>query len=249
MNFSRDGTTDANDQATEQTLRRTRVRGPGLVLPTVVAVSVGLLAAGCGGAKPRASVASLGSTTTTATTPAGTISPGGAVGDSGPQATSSGGGAVGELTMAGAGGVAQMSKYAGCMRKNGVPNFPDPNAQGQISISSSAGIDPGSAQFQQAQQTCQKLLPNGGQPSPAQQAQARTHALAFSACMRAHGEPNFPDPQFGPGGRVTMKISVGAGLDPRLPQFQAAQTACQKDRLGLPGAAPAGAVGSKVAGG
>jgi hypothetical protein len=125
------------------------------------------------------------------------------------------------------------------MRQNGEPSFPDPNAQGQISISSAAGIDPGSAQFQQAQQACQKDMPNKGlAPSPAQQAQMRSHALAFSACMRSHGEPNFPDPQFGTGGRVSIKISVnaGTGLDPQSPQFQAAQTACQKDLPGKFGA-------------
>ncbi len=92
------------------------------------------------------------------------------------------------------GSVQQMTKFAACMRKNGEPSFPDPNAQGQITVN----IDPGSAQFQKAQQACRKLLPNGGAPSPAQQAKARRASLAFSACMRSHGEPNFPDPQFGP---------------------------------------------------
>jgi hypothetical protein len=108
-----------------------------------------------------------------------------------------------------------------------VPSFPDPNAQGQISFSSASGVNPASAQFQHAQQTCQKLLPNHGQPTPAQQALERSSALALSACMRKHGEPNFPDPQFGSGGRVAIKIGSGAGIDPGSPQFQAAQQACQ----------------------
>ncbi len=129
------------------------------------------------------------------------------------------------------GNIQQLTKFAACMRQNGEPSFPDPNAQGQIS----ANVDPSSAQFQQAQQACRKLLPNGGTPSPAEQAQARRHALAFSACMRSHGVPNFPDPQFGSGGSVTMKIGRGSGLDPSLPQFQAAQKACQKN---LPARAP-----------
>jgi len=133
-----------------------------------------------------------------------------------------------------------MATYAACMRKNGEPNFPDPNAQGQLSFGSANGIDPSSPQFQQAQTACQKLLPNHGTPSPAQQAQGRTQALAFSACMRRNGVPNFPDPQFGSGGRVSIRISVGAGLDPQSPQFQAAQKACQKNLPGKfgPGAAP-----------
>lgn len=127
------------------------------------------------------------------------------------------------------GNVQQMAKFAACMRKNGEPNFPDPNAQGQISISSAAGLDPGSAQFQHARQACQKLLPNGGAPTPAQEAQARRAALAFSACMRKNGVPNFPDPQFGASGKVAIRIGSGAGIDPQSPQFQHAQQACQKD--------------------
>ena len=51
----------------------TQTRGASLVLSAAVVFSVVLPAAGCGGTKPRASVASLGTTTTTAaTTPAAT---------------------------------------------------------------------------------------------------------------------------------------------------------------------------------
>jgi hypothetical protein len=207
-----------------------------IALPAVLTL-LAVAAAGCGGAKTP-SVASLGPTTT-ATTPAAKSSGGGAVG-SGPQ-TSSGGN--GTMSMAD-GSIQQLTKFAACMRKNGEPSFPDPNAQGQIS----ANVDPSSAQFQQAQQACRKLLPHGGQPSPAQQQQMRIHALAFSACMRSHGEPNFPDPQFGPGGRVSLKIGRGDGLDPSLPQFQAAQKACQKNFPGKTGA-PSGALGSTTSSG
>ena len=82
-------------------------------------------------------------------------------------------------------------KLSACMRSNGVPNFPDPNAQGVIQGS---GIDPNSPAFQKAMQTCQKLTPNGGKPTPAQQAQAKAQALKMSECMRSHGVSNFPDP-------------------------------------------------------
>ena len=142
-----------------------------------------------------------------------------------------------------------MTQLAACMRSHGEPNFPDPNAQGVISSSS---IDPSSPQFQQAMQACRKDLPNGGTPSPAQQAQMRQQALAFSACMRKHGLPNFPDPQFLSGGRVALKISAGSGIDPQSAQFQAAQKACQSLLPGKAGAAPPGAVktgGGLVTGG
>jgi len=138
-----------------------------------------------------------------------------------------------------------MAAYASCMRKNGEPNFPDPNAQGQLSVGSSNGIDPSSPQFQQAQTACRKLLPNHGTPTPAEQAQARAQALAFSACMRKNGVPNFPDPQFGSGGRVSIRFSAGSGLDPQAPAFQAAQSACQKNLPGKFGAGTGPAPGSK----
>ena len=80
------------------------------------------------------------------------------------------------------------------MRKHGVTNFPDPNGQGVITIHSGMGIDPGSPAFQSARTACDKLLPNGGQPTPAQIAQQQQKLLAFSACMRAHGVKDFPDP-------------------------------------------------------
>jgi hypothetical protein len=144
------------------------------------------------------------------------------------------------------GNVQQMAKLAACMRKNGEPNFPDPNAQGQISISGSSGLDPRSAQFQKAMQTCRKDLPNGGVPTPAQQQQMRSQALAFSACMRKNGVPSFPDPQFGSGGKVEVRVGASAGVDKASPQFQHAMTACQND---LPGRLASGARAGQTTGG
>ena len=56
----------------------------------------------------------------------------------------------------------------------------------------------------------------------------RANAVKFSKCMRAHGVPNFPDP--GPHG-----LNIGPNIDPRSPQFQAAQKACAQD---FPGGSP-----------
>jgi hypothetical protein len=53
----------------------------------------------------------------------------------------------------------QMLKFVSCMRKNGVPDFPDPEG-GKITIKGGT-VDPNSPQFQAAQKTCQKLLPGG----------------------------------------------------------------------------------------
>jgi hypothetical protein len=116
--------------------------------------------------------------------------------------------------------------FSRCMRAHGVPSFPDPNSNGQLSTK---GIDTKSPQVRSAVGDCQSLLP--GQNPAAQVAQAGTQALRFSRCMRAHGVPNFPDPSVqsnGSGVAVTIRLHAGSGgIDPHSPQFQAAQQACR----------------------
>ena len=112
------------------------------------------------------------------------------------------------------------------MRKHGVTSFPDPTGQGVITIHSGMGIDPGSPAFRSARSVCQKLLPNGGQPTPAQIAQRQKQMLAFSSCMRAHGLKDFPDPS---NGGLQIQSHPGSDLSPDNPTFQKAQQACQGD--------------------
>jgi hypothetical protein len=53
-----------------------------------------------------------------------------------------------------------------------------------------------------------------------------SEAVAYSACMRAHGVPNFPDPKISTHGTGT---SVAIGITPAIsgnPHFQTAQRAC-----------------------
>ena len=131
------------------------------------------------------------------------------------------------------------AKFAGCMRAHGVKNFPDPGSQGLIQIGPSSGIDPSSPTFQAAQSACRKLLPNGGQPSPQQVAKMQHQALAFSACMRSHGLPDFPDPTFTAHGiRMAIRGGPGSDLNPQSPAFQAAQKACQSKLPGKIAAVP-----------
>jgi hypothetical protein len=189
------------------------------MLLSAVLAAVGTFVAGCGrGSHP--SVASLGSTTTTgSTSPTGSSATGGSSPSAGSYSQRSGGGT---FSIGGSG--SRMTQLAACMRSHGEPNFPDPNAHGVIS---SGSIDPSSPQFQQAMQACAKDLPNGGgAPSPAQQAQMRQQALAFSACMRQHGLPDLPGPQILPGGRVAWKIT-GAAVRYPVGAVQAAQKATQ----------------------
>jgi hypothetical protein len=192
-------------------------------LASLVVVGLVLLLAACGGS-PTKGVASIGTTaTSTAQTSAPAVTGGGDGGGGGgaPAGAKSGG----SMVMSG-GNYADMLKFARCMRAHGVADFPDPSANGTISVN---GLNPQSSQFEAGAKDCRKLLPNGGQPTPAQQAQALAQALKFSQCMRGHGITDFPDPQSVPGGgiRMSLRASPGSDLDPGSPLFDAAQKACQ----------------------
>ena len=76
-----------------------------------------------------------------------------------------------------------------------------------------------SSRLQSAQAACRHLAPNGGRsPDQAQLQQMKAQALQFSQCVRAHGVPNFPDPDST--GRIPDPASVG--IDQGAPKFQAA---------------------------
>jgi hypothetical protein len=55
---------------------------------------------------------------------------------------------------------AQMLKFSQCMRAHGVPNFPDPSAEGGIALDPSSGADPNDPSFQKAQQACSSIIGN-----------------------------------------------------------------------------------------
>ncbi len=88
---------------------------------------------------------------------------------------------------------------AKCIRKHGVPNFPDPTfgaGGAQVNLHAPLGMltSPG---FELAQKQCAKLgLELAGSAAQSQTPSAATMAqmLAIAHCMRAHGVPNFPDP-------------------------------------------------------
>jgi hypothetical protein len=73
----------------------------------------------------------------------------------------------GGATNGGSGGAnnSQLLSFAHCMQTHGVPQFPDPTANGGIGLPQ--GVDPNSPQFQKAWQECQSKLPGsfrGQQP-------------------------------------------------------------------------------------
>ncbi len=84
--------------------------------------------------------------------------------------------------------------YAKCMRSNGVPNFPDPNAGGGFLFHARAGII-NSPLFKAAQAKCHKLLPGGPGSGPPPSPQTLARFLNIARCMRQHGVYDFPDPR------------------------------------------------------
>jgi hypothetical protein len=52
--------------------------------------------------------------------------------------------------------------------------------------------------------------------------------LAFSRCMRAHGVPDFPDPN----GQGVTQFGPNPGIDPQSPSFRAAAQACRNKLRG-----------------
>jgi hypothetical protein len=72
----------------------------------------------------------------------------------------------------------------------------------------------------------------GGSPSSAS---PESQAVAYAACIRSHGVPNFPDPQVSSSGN---EVKVAVRVTPAItgnPQFKSAQQACSKL---LPGGGP-----------
>jgi len=120
----------------------------------------------------------------------------------------------------------KMVAFARCMRANGVPGFPEP-VEGHFELRAGSGFGSGingrPPLLQSAQKACRKLLPNGGVPTPQERAQMQERVLKFATCMRSHGEPKFPEPEF-----TTDAVRLGGRIDPNSPQFKAAQKACLK---------------------
>ena len=162
--------------------------------------------------------------------------------------------ACGGKSPPGAAGSTQYQKalaFSRCMRSHGALGFPDPTSQGTITVTQALLKNP---QIQSAAPSCKNLLPRGAVQLPAGlQRKLETQALQYSACMRSHGVPSFPDPiihngtvgfrvavqsaggapQPSPGASGSKSSGSGSGQKPSggppamPPQFQAAQRACR----------------------
>jgi hypothetical protein len=123
-------------------------------------------------------------------------------------------------------------KFAQCMRNHGVPNFPSPHVSVSGGSTQVAMMAPATMVKTPAGKTatraCRGILPDVGNSSPAEQA-ARNQAkramlLTFGRCLRAHGEPNFPDPSAQ--GQLSISAVTAAGVSVHTPQMLAAGRAC-----------------------
>jgi hypothetical protein len=179
-----------------------RCRRP-LILASFVAVAaLSLLAAGCGGGGSPG-VANVASSTTITT-----VSPS----------------ASGNTQATG------VVAFASCMRSHGVPNFPDPTSSGEIPKQAvvSAFQAVSTSQAKAAQEACNHLLPAGGlsgQPVRTITAQDRQDYLRAAACMRSHGFPNFPDPNFR---NNNVQTDIPSSIDQDAPKFKSAAETCTK---------------------
>jgi hypothetical protein len=100
---------------------------------------------------------------------------------------------------------------------------------------SAAVSGPGVAQVGSTTSTTANASSSGGSATPS--------LLAFSTCMRSHGEPNFPDPN----SQGQLSIASGAGIDPQSSRYRSAQAACQKLAPGGANQSPAQQVKSRSA--
>jgi hypothetical protein len=108
------------------------------------------------------------------------------------------------------------------MRAHGEPGFPDPKNPGGFSTAALERLNTASHQFRAADATCQRLLPNDGQPTPAELQQTISQGLRFAHCMRAHGV-EFPDPGVS-GEEITLDLGA---VDTNSPQYATAAQKCR----------------------
>jgi hypothetical protein len=120
------------------------------------------------------------------------------------------------------GRLGQALAFAHCMRSHGAPSFPDPIADGSGSFVKKPVLEAAFNAPASARAACAHLLPKAALGlTQAQQEQHQRQQLAFAACMRRNGFPQFPDGWSGNVGQLTA-----AGIDPGSPRLNAALTKC-----------------------
>lgn len=124
----------------------------------------------------------------------------------------------------------QALAFSQCMRTNGVAGFPDPQQQanGGIALSPGGDVDPNSAEFQAAMESCRDKMPQGqlgGGGSGGGEPLDSGKVADWAKCMRKNGLPNLPDPTIN-GGSMSIDFS-SSGIDPGGADWNKARLACQ----------------------
>ena len=96
-----------------------------------------------------------------------------------------------------AGQPAKAAKFSECMRDNGVKQFPDPDASGELTIDgvlNGSSLDPDAPAWKTAIAACKDLQPSGFTGGGRRTPQQQSAGLEFARCIREHGVTDFPDP-------------------------------------------------------
>jgi hypothetical protein len=91
-------------------------------------------------------------------------------------------------------------KFAECMRDNGVSEFPDPDASGELTIDgvlNGSSLDSSSPAWKAAMAACKDLQPPGFTGDEDISPEEQETRLEFAQCIRDHGVKDFPDPAEG----------------------------------------------------
>jgi hypothetical protein len=160
-------------------------------------------------------------------------------------AAACGGSAAGTDTFAPGATYAQTLAFAKCMRANGVPNFPNPDRQGNFNPANpqvQALNEPGPPQDgphavspqRNVLFECRSVLPNADTGLTLEQMQQISQQtlreeVNGARCMRAHGITDFPDPVAAE--QDNWPSMITADVDTSTPSYQAALTACNRSKL------------------
>jgi hypothetical protein len=139
---------------------------------------------------------------------------------------------------------AQALAFAKCVRSNGVPQFPDPDRQGNFNNTQIEALQNNNSQADNAIHQCRSVLPNAGTGLTVEQIQQIQqqnlhNAVKAAHCMRAHGITNFPDPggteqASGVNWQPVISAIQAGGLSLNTPSYEAAFMACNGKLVGGP---------------
>jgi hypothetical protein len=91
-------------------------------------------------------------------------------------------------------------KFSECMRDNGVSEFPDPDASGELTIDgvlNGSSLDSSTPAWKAATRACKDLQPPGFTGDEEVTDEEQEVRLEFAQCIRDNGVKDFPDPAKG----------------------------------------------------